>query len=250
MPMVKPHITPKTQTAGFMIFSSLMLLILMTVVLALFQNRLHIQEAQEAAPTRRIQDLMALLKQAETKRSTLESEVVRLRKKMLAQEKTPPSSAYSESAGTQDPELKKLYQMAGLTPITGEGITITLQDNASAAQTSPSGHNDPNAGKLQAEDILRLVNELKAAGAAAISINDQRVVVTTEIVAAGPTISVNQTRLTQPVVVKAIGEPDVLVSALKIRGGILEYLDFFGIKVAVEKENSLRVPAYKGPLAS
>lgn len=244
--MVKPNLAPRTQTAGFVIFTSLMLFILSFIVLGLFFNRLQIRDTAEVAPTRRIQDLVTLLKQAETKRQTLETEVSKLRKKLVDMEKNTKNA--SAASTTQDPELQKLYKMAGYTAVKGPGLVVTLEDNKQAAGGADPAHADPNAGKLQADDLLKLVNELKAAGATAISINDQRVVITTEIVAAGPTISVNQTRLTQPVVVKAIGDPDVLLSALKIRGGILEYLDFFNIKVTTDKEEHVKVPAYKGAL--
>lgn len=241
--MVKPNIAPKTQTAGFMVFTAILLLCVSTVVVALFLNRFQILGGQEQAPTRRIQDLVTLLNQAETRQETLESEVSRLRKKLLTLESDPKSSDPS----TMDPELKRLYEMAGFTPVTGKGVRITLTDSASA-KSAKDPHQDPNIGKLQAQDLLNMINELKAAGATAISINDQRVVATTEVVSSGPAISVNETRLTQPVVVRALGNPDVLVNALKIRGGILEYLTFFEIKVTVEKQQSVSLPPYRGPL--
>ena len=239
--MSKPNIAHKTQTAGFMIFSSLMLLVLSSVVLGLFLNRVQIRENSQLAPTRRIQDLVTLLKQAEAKRVTLEAEVAQLQRS--------PGRArlMGKSVNGSDPELQKLYKMAGFTAETGPGIMITLVDNKNQKDKNDS-HADPNSGKLQADDILKLVNELKAAGAQALSINDQRLILTSEIITAGPTILVNQTRLTQPVVIKALGNPDLLMSALKIRGGILEYLDFFNIKVTLDKQPKLSIPAYKGAL--
>ena len=57
------------------------------------------------------------------------------------------------------------------------------------------------------EDLLRVLNELCAAGAEAISINDQRIVATTEVRCAGPTVSVNNVRSAPPYVIKAIGNP-------------------------------------------
>lgn len=245
--MFKPHIIPKTQTTGFIIFSSLMLSILSAVVLGLFLNHLQIQEGYETAPTRRIQDLVTLLKQAETKRTTLEKEVSRMRKKVLSMQDH--NNPLRTGHTPQDPELQRLYQLAGFTPITGPGIVITLQDGKKPPAASEA-HQDPNAGKLQADDILKMINELKAAGATAIAINDQRLVVTSEIVTAGPSISVNQTRLRQPVVIMATGDPATLEGALRIRGGILEYLDFFNIQVSLERKTHLQVPAYKGPISS
>lgn len=230
----KPAFTPKTQTLGFVIFTSLVIFILTVVLFSIFFNRFRITEAQDTAPTRRIQDLVTLLNQAEEKKESLEQELTALRQ----QSKAMPGKASS-------PELKRLYQLAGLTPVSGAGIEIVLQDNKQAEKPQDA-HQDPNAGKLQADDLLRLINELKSAGATAIAINDQRLVVNSEIIAAGPTITVNQTRLTQPVVVKAMGNPDMLLGALRIRGGILEYLQFFNIKVKAQKRPSVSLPAYQG----
>ncbi len=240
---MKPNVAKKNQTPEFMIFSGLMLFILTAVVMGLFLERLQIERGAEAAPTRRMQDLVALLKQAETKRESLETEVNTLRKRLIEVEKQEKSS--TELAN--DPELQSLYRLAGFTPVSGQGVVITLQDSKKGNAPADE-HADPNAGKLQADDLLKLVNELKAAGASAISINEQRLVTTSEIVTAGPTISVNQTRLTQPVTVKAIGEPDLLMNALKLRGGIMEYLEFFEIKTSVAKRDSITVPAYKGTI--
>jgi len=243
--MAPSPMTAKTQTPGFMIFSGLMILILSSVVLGLFFNRFEIRDESQSMPTRRIQDLVALLKQAEDKRTTLEKELADLRKK------TPVGAGQAavSTAGEHDPELQKLYQLAGFTPATGKGLVITMEDSKTKPRADDP-HTDPNAGKLQADDLLKLINELKAAGASAISINDQRLIVTSEIVTAGGAIEVNQTRLSQPVVVKVLGDPDVLQGALKIRGGILEYLDFFGIRVKVDKSTGVKLPAYKGPLPS
>lgn len=242
--MAKPNLAPSNQTVGFMIFSSMMVLILTTVVLSLFLNRFKIEDGAETAPTRRIQDLVSLLQQAESKRTRLESEVSTLRKKLVTLEKgaTPGDSV------SRDPEIKKLYRLAGLTPVTGEGLVIRLEDSKTPPAAAKGEHVDPNSGKLQADDLLKLVNELKTGGAKAISINDQRLVVTSEIVPSGQMISVNQTRLTQPVIVKVIGDADMLMTTLKFRGGILEYLDFFNVNVSVEKKPSVTVPAYKGTL--
>ncbi len=243
-PFLKPRFAVESQTAEYMVFNALMLCILTTVVLSLFLNRLQIQETSGSAPTRRIQDLVTLLKQADDKRGALESEVLSLRKNLIALEKNKGSVTGNVS---NDPELQKLYRLAGLSATRGPGIVIRLEDRKTQSP-SDEAHSDPNLGKLQADDLLKLVNELKAAGATALAINDQRLVLTSEIVAAGPTISINQTRLSQPIVVKALGDHNLLISALKIRGGILEYLNFFEIKVTVETQKDISLPAYRGTL--
>ena len=65
-----------------------------------------------------------------------------------------------------------------------------------------------------------MVNELKAAGAEAVSVNDQRLVAVSPVRCAGPTIFVNNTPQTPPYVIRAIGEPNTLETALNISGGI------------------------------
>ena len=65
-------------------------------------------------------------------------------------------------------ELSEAQKNFGLTDITGEGVIITLIDNQEKT--------------YKAEDLLDLVNELKASGSEAISINDIRVTNITDIV--------------------------------------------------------------------
>lgn len=233
---------PWMQTMGFCVFVSVMIAILSFIMAGLFLNRLVVLEAWETAPSRRIQDLVALLKQSEEKNQQLETELDKLRQAAL--QHTGPAS----TTNLASPETQKLYQMAGLMPVSGEGLKIVLKDGkpSSTHAMANDQHQDPTVGRLQAEDILKLINELKAAGAKAISINDQRLVINTEIVTSGTTLMVNQTRLSQPIVIKAIGPSDVLMNALKIRGGILEYLEFFEVDVKLIRESWLSVPAYKG----
>ena len=69
-----------------------------------------------------------------------------------------------------------------------------------------------------------LINELKASGAEAITVNEQRVVAATEIRCAGPTISVNNTRVSPPYVVEAIGDAMALESALTVSYTHLGYI--------------------------
>ena len=97
------------------------------------------------------------------------------------------------------------------------------------------------------DDLLKVINELKAAGAEALSVNEQRLIATSEIRCAGPTVSVNNHRSSPPYVIKAIGDPKTLDAALKMRGGVVETLKFWGIQVAINVvEDKLEIPAYSG----
>ena len=96
------------------------------------------------------------------------------------------------------------------------------------------------------DDLLRLINELRAAGAEALAVNKERLLDISEIRCAGPTVSVNNTRFSPPYQIIALGEPKTLEGALRLRGGVIETLKFWGISVKVEQSDSLTVPAFKG----
>ena len=98
------------------------------------------------------------------------------------------------------------------------------------------------------DDILKVVNELRAAGAEAVSINGQRLIGSSEIRCAGPTLSVNNVRSSAPFEIRAIGEPKNLENALKMRGGVMETLKVWGIQMEIKSSDSVYVPAYKGSL--
>lgn len=186
------------------------------------------EDIRASVPYQRVEDLSQQLRKVEKERDALLNEVYELRK-----------STVSESATR---ELNNVKMSAGLTPLTGPGVVITIDD--SKRPTKP-GEN-PNLYLIHDDDILKVINELRAAGAEAISVNGQRLIATSEIRCAGPTLSVNNTRYSPPYEIRAIGEPQTLESSLKLRGGVVETLQFWGIQVTVKKQDMVKVPAYKG----
>lgn len=95
-------------------------------------------------------------------------------------------------------------------------------------------------------DILKIVNELKNAGAEAISINGQRVILTTSIICGGNTININGERIGSPFEIKAIGLPESLAN-LKRPGGYLSILEGRTLKVTLDKKE-VTIPKYSGVL--
>jgi uncharacterized protein YlxW (UPF0749 family) len=153
------------------------------------------------------------------------------------------------AAGTQLGPLKEELSMArkeaGLVEVTGAGVEVTLNDSNMVVQP---GEN-PNLYVLHDEDVLKVINELKAAGAQALAINGQRLLAGSEIRCVGPTILTNKSyRLTPPFIISAVGDPDNMVSSLQMRGGIIEQLQFWGIQVSAKKVAELTVPAYMGSI--
>ena len=139
-------------------------------------------------------------------------------------------------------ELERLKEFAGEVPLEGKGIQLILDDSKVTAQV---GEN-PNLYIIHDDDLLRVINELRAAGAEAISINGERLVSTSEIRCAGPTLSVNNNRSAPPYVILAIGNPSNLASALKLRGGVLDTFKFWGIQAELTMPEVVKIPAFKG----
>lgn len=153
--------------------------------------------------------------------------------------------AAGQQLGPLKEELDKARIEAGLMAVSGPGVEVTLNDSNLVIQP---GEN-PNLYVLHDEDVLNVLNELRAAGAEALAINGQRLLATSEIRCVGPTILTNKSyRLTPPFVISAIGNQDNMINSLQMRGGIIEQLKFWGIQVAVRRVDNLTIPAYAGSI--
>ncbi len=186
-------------------------------------------------PIDRVQLLTTELKQIEKDYTTLLIEANDLESKLAQAEKGRP-----EASQAVQKELQKVRQIAGMTELEGPGVEVTL---------APIKKEDLQAGEnlftVRDEDLLRVVNELRGAGAEALAINGQRIISNSEIRLAGTFIDVNLTRISPPYSVLAIGVPDQLESALLIKGGLVDTMRNWGVAVNVAKKETLTVPAYK-----
>ena len=131
------------------------------------------------------------------------------------------ASENTDGSDEKEAELKKNNILIGLTDVTGEGVIVTLKDNNTV--TADSNILDPSMVIVHMPDILGVINELKNAGAEAISINDQRVVSTTSLTCEGNIININGEKISSPFVIKAIGSSIYMNSALTRAGGTIEY---------------------------
>lgn len=147
----------------------------------------------------------------------------------------------SNSAG-MEAELKLANQLLGLTELKGKGIIVTLDDNKTAGLDTANIVNY----LVHDGDIMEMVNELKNAGAEAISVNGQRIISQTAITCDGNVIRINNQKVGAPYVIQAIGYPEWLESALKLPGGLIQYLNQDGVITKVEKSNNITIPKYTG----
>jgi uncharacterized protein YlxW (UPF0749 family) len=171
-------------------------------------------------------------------RDALSKELISLREKMTEQR-----SDSQLNADLQE-ELRKANMAAGLIPVQGPGIIVTLNDSPRSIQPGV----DPNALLVHDIDILNIVNEMRASGAEAICVNNERITSMSEIRCAGTTILVNWNKIAPPFVIKATGNPQLLESGLSIRGGKLEELKSFGLQTQLNRNDKIEIPAYTGAL--
>lgn len=153
----------------------------------------------------------------------------------------------SNSAKLEE-ELKTANKLLGLTDVTGSGIVITIADNQSTTSQT-LGVVDANYLLVHSSDIIQIINELKNAGAEAISVNDERIVLTTSITCDGNVVLVNGEKIGSPFVIKAIGNPELL-SNLTRPGGFLEIMKQDGIQVELKKSDKVSIAKYNGVLTS
>lgn len=153
------------------------------------------------------------------------------------------ASENTEGSTEKEEELKKNNILIGLTDVSGEGVIVTLKDNPNVSLDSTIL--DPSMVIVHFGDILGIVNELKNAGAEAISINDQRVVSTTSITCEGNVINVNGEKISSPFIIKAIGSSIYMHSALTRPGGTIENLNQY-IQASVKQSNNITIKKYTG----
>ncbi len=188
----------------------------------------QVHDAKNTLPNQRVEELAGRLIQLEEERDELETQL-----ELLKQE---------SEAATNREFISELKFRACVTALSGEGVIIKMDDSTRAAK---SGEN-PNLYLIHDDDILRVINELRAAGAEAISINEQRLTAISEIRCAGPTLSVNNVRSAAPYEIKAVGDKKSLENAIKMRGGVAETLQVWGIQLEVSTADDVYIPPYKG----
>lgn len=128
-------------------------------------------------------------------------------------------------------EIHALKVYSGETAVEGRGITVQIRDN------------DNN---LLTGDLLDLINELRAAGALAIAVNNVRILSHTGIVKMDDGFLIDGQFIRSPYNVEALGDVDTLFSAVIIPGGIIDSLKGIpGLVVSVEKNEKTIFPQGK-----
>ncbi len=134
---------------------------------------------------------------------------------------------------------KEMQLISGFLDVKGVGIVVTLNDAPARNEMA-----DPSELIIHDADITAILNNLRAAGAQALSINNERILATSKQLCAGPTILINQNRYPVPYIIKAIGDPDSMAEALEASEAVV-IMRAYNIQVDIKKEAEIRIPRYE-----
>lgn len=165
-------------------------------------------------------------------------------KSQTLQEYKEKAESDTETSALVNQELERVNLLLGKTDVEGEGITITMQDTT----TDSEG----NILSITNDDLNKIVNELKLAGAEAISINDERIINMSDVFMTNDNtlMLVNGQRIIAPYVIKAIGDQTYLESTLVGKGGSIDELKKQGYDITVEKSNKIKILKYNKEIDS
>lgn len=140
---------------------------------------------------------------------------------------------------------------AGLTALTGPGISVTLTDAARDADGRYPAGAAPDDLVVHQQDLQSVLNALWAGGADAVVVQDQRVVSTSAPRCIGNTLLLDGRTYSPPYVVAAIGNPRLLHDALDGERGVAIYKQYvarFGLGYVVDSADDITAPAYTGSI--
>ncbi|WP_246288650.1 DUF881 domain-containing protein [Bacillus haikouensis] len=131
-------------------------------------------------------------------------------------------------------EAEKYRMYLGKTKVKGPGVKVKLSD----ADYKP---NEDNANNyiVHEHHIFKVINELYIAGASAVSINGQRLKHDSYVLCHGPVIQIDGIEYPAPFEITAIGDPEVLSSAMNITGGVKDQLVNDNIEFSLEKKTDI-----------
>ncbi|MCC8480230.1 MULTISPECIES: DUF881 domain-containing protein [Streptomyces] len=154
------------------------------------------------------------------------------------------------STRAEDARLKALEKAAGTTEITGDSVSVTLNDAPPDATANP-GYPEPQPNDLviHQQDLQAVVNALWQGGARGIQVMDQRLISTSAVRCVGNTLILQGRVYSPPYKVTAVGDPGKLKQALNRSTAIQNYLLYvkaYGLGWKVDEDEAVTLPGYSG----
>lgn len=181
-------------------------------------------------------DITVEIEQYKKQKDELDKKVNELQNQLKSYENA--AAGRSEVSKELLKELEDTRVLMGSTDVYGEGVIIYLTPNSGFLSNN-------SVGRIEDKDLANIVNELRFAGAEAISINDIRITGNSGIRTSGNYIIVDGDEKISPtsrVLVKAIGQKNLLYSDLSFPE---VFASFKGIcDVKFEKSDNIKIGKY------
>jgi len=168
-------------------------------------------------------------------------------------------SAATRAAAVGNGTIRQLQRQAagllgpaGLTALTGPGVSVSLDDAPRGEQQRDlAAGAQPDDLVIHQQDVQGVANALWAGGADAMAIMGVRVVGTTAVRCVGNTLLLAGQVYSPPFIITAIGDPRRLRRALDADPAVQvfrQYVAAYGLGYHVSIPNIVKLPAYSGPL--
>ncbi|MGC9536912.1 DUF881 domain-containing protein [Streptomyces sp. UG1] len=155
------------------------------------------------------------------------------------------------STEAEDDKLAALEQRAGTQKLTGEAITVTLNDAPPDATAKLPGYPEPEPDYLviHQQDLQAVVNALWQSGAKGIKVMDQRLISTSAVRCVGNTLILQGRVYSPPYKITAVGDPERMQKALAASRAIqnyMVYVNVYGLGWKVTEDGTVTLPGYSG----
>ncbi len=148
-------------------------------------------------------------------------------------------------------EADALAPAAGLVPVVGPGIRVSMSDAPRDSDGNYPAGVDPDDLVIHQQDVQAAVNALWAGGAEAMMIMDQRVLTTSAVRCIGNTLLLQGRTYSPPFVITAIGDAATMSAALDREPGVrllLQYVNKYHLGYEVTTLDEVELPAYDGAI--
>jgi uncharacterized protein YlxW (UPF0749 family) len=159
------------------------------------------------------------------------------------------NSANNKAVDSLEAGAEDVVTAAGLYPVHGPGLTVTL-DDAPRDGTVPA-RVGPDDLVVHQQDVQAVVNALWAGGAEAMMLQDQRVISTSAVRCVGNTLILQGRVYSPPYKITAIGNVKKMQNSLDSSTQIAYYLEYVAslrLGWSVKTADRIKMPAYAGSL--
>jgi uncharacterized protein YlxW (UPF0749 family) len=141
---------------------------------------------------------------------------------------------------------------AGLVPLTGPGVEITLDDAPTRSDGVLPAGATPDDLVIHQSDVQAVVNAVWASGADGVAIMGKRLVATSAVRCVGNVLLLQGRTYSPPFVVTAIGNGAAVRAQLAASREVAilqQAVDSYGLTFSVRDRAAVALPAYDGPLS-